>query len=91
MRSSKLGISTSASVEAISRFGLWLLVRDQEFFLDFEEFPYFRNQTIGAVQNVQVLHGDHLYWPELDIDLELDNLVNPEKYPLKSKVPPPEG
>jgi hypothetical protein len=27
-----------------------------------------------------------LYWPDLDVDLEIDNLENPEKYPLKSKV-----
>jgi hypothetical protein len=27
-----------------------------------------------------------LYWPDLDIDLEIDNLENPEKYPLKSKI-----
>jgi len=27
-----------------------------------------------------------LYWPELDVDLEIDNLENPEKYPLKSKI-----
>jgi hypothetical protein len=32
------------------------------------------------------LHGYHLYWPDLDVDLEIDNLKNPEKYPLKSKV-----
>jgi len=30
-----------------------------------------------------LLHGYHLYWPELDVDLEIDNLENPEKYPLK--------
>ena len=28
----------------------------------------------------------HLCWPDLDIDLEIDNLENPDKYPLKSKV-----
>jgi hypothetical protein len=32
-----------------------------------------------------LLHGYHLYWPELDVDLEIDDLENPEKYPLKWK------
>jgi len=32
-----------------------------------------------------LLHGFHLYWPDLDVDLEIDNLENPEKYPLKDK------
>ncbi len=85
-RSSKRGTPTSVRVESITRFGIWLLVGDREFFLDFEEFPYFRDQPIGAVQQVELLHQDHLYWPVLDIDLELDNLDNPQKYPLKSKA-----
>jgi hypothetical protein len=33
-----------------------------------------------------LLHGYHLFWPELDIDLEIDNLENPSKYPLKWKT-----
>jgi len=41
---------------------------------------------LNSIQNVQLLHGFHLYWPELDVDLEIDNLENPEKYPLKSKI-----
>jgi hypothetical protein len=32
-----------------------------------------------------LIHGYHLHWPDLDVDLEIDNLENPEKYPLKSK------
>ena len=31
-------------------------------------------------------NGSHLYWPELDVALEIDNLESPEKYPLKSKL-----
>ncbi|WP_420886735.1 DUF2442 domain-containing protein [Candidatus Kuenenia stuttgartensis] len=27
----------------------------------------------------------HLHWPDLDIDLEIDSLENPEKYPLVYK------
>jgi hypothetical protein len=54
--------------------------------LSYKEFPYFKKQTLNAIQKVQLLHGNHLYWPELDIDLEIDNLENPEKYPLKSKI-----
>jgi hypothetical protein len=41
---------------------------------------------LNSIQNVQLLHGYHLYWPELDVDLEIDNLENPGKYPLKSKI-----
>ncbi|MBF0410418.1 MAG: DUF2442 domain-containing protein [Candidatus Riflebacteria bacterium] len=88
MKLSKAGKNTSITVENITPWGIWLYLKDQEYFLDFDEFPYFKEQTIKDVQNVQLLHGYHLYWPTLDIDLELDNLENPEKYPLKSNIKP---
>ena len=86
MRSSKPGKSTSASVENITPFGIWLLVNGTEYYLSYEVYPYFKDQTLRAIQNMQLLHGFHLHWPDLDVDLEIDNLENPEKYPLQSKV-----
>lgn len=86
MKSAKHGINISASVENITPFGIWLFVREKEYFLSYTTFPYFKDQTVRSIQNVQLLHGYHLYWPELDVDLEIDNLESPEKYPLKSKA-----
>jgi len=86
MRSSKRGKSTSASVENITPFGIWMLIKGKEYFLSYEGYPYFREQTLRSIQGVQLLHGKHLYWKDLDVDLEIDNLENPEKYPLKSKI-----
>ena len=82
----KSGKGISVSIENITPFGIWIYVKGKEFFLSYEDYPYFKNQTINDIQNVQLLHGIHLYWPALDIDLEIDNLENPEKYPLKSKI-----
>jgi hypothetical protein len=86
VKSSRHGKSTSISVENITPFGIWLFVSEKEYFLSFDEYPYFHDQSIAAIQNVRLLHGFHLFWPDLDVDLEIDNLENPEKYPLKSKV-----
>lgn len=86
MKSLKRGKAISASVENITPFGIWLFVREKEYFLNYEDYPYFEEQTLSSIQNVQLLHGYHLYWPELDVDLEIDNLENPQKYPLKSKI-----
>lgn len=86
MKSSKRGVNISANVENITPFGVWLFVNGREYFLSYQDYPYFKDQTIKAIQNVELLHGCHLYWPDLDVDLEIDNLENPEKYPLKSKV-----
>jgi len=74
------------SVENITSFGIWLYVEGKEYFLAYEDYPYVKDQTINSILNVQLLHGAHLYWPDLDVDLELDNLDNPEKYPLKDKA-----
>ena len=78
----------SISVENVTPFGIWLYVKEKEYFLSYAVYPYFKNQTLQSIQNVELLHGRHLYWPELDVDLEIDNLENPEKYPLKSKITP---
>jgi hypothetical protein len=87
MSPNKPGEGTSVSVENITPLGIWLYVKDKEYFLSYKDYPYFKDQTLKSIQNVKFLHGFHLYWPELDVDLEIDNLENPEKYPLKSKMP----
>ena len=86
MKSLNIGKSISASVENITPFGIWLFVKEKEYFLNYGDYPYFKNQTLKSIQHVQLLHGYHLYWPELDVDLEIDNLENPGKYPLRSQA-----
>ncbi len=88
MTLSKPGKAISVSVENITPFGIWLFVKGKEYFLSYEDYPYFKEQTLSSIQNVQLLHGYHLYWPELDVDLEIDNLEHPEKYPLRSVKSP---
>lgn len=83
--SSKLsGRSTSRGVEVtnITRNGLWLLVRDREYFLPFDKFPWFKEAKIGQILNVKLVHASHLHWVELDIDLDVDSLEDLESYPL---------
>ncbi len=86
MKSSKHGENILVSVENITPFGIWLFVKGREYFLSYKDYPYFKDQTLKSIQAVQLLQGYHLYWPELDVDLEIDNLENPEKYPLKWKA-----
>ena len=86
MKSLKRGKDISISVENITPFGIWVFVKGKEYFLSYEDYPYFKEQTLNSIQNVQLLHGYHLYWRDLDIDLEVNNLEHPEKYPLKSKI-----
>ena len=83
MTSSTHGASTSqVEVGNIDQHGLWLLVDDKEYFLPHEGFPWFRKATLEQILNVDLLHGDHVHWPDLDVDLSLDSLAQPESFPL---------
>lgn len=85
MKSETLGRSTSkVEVTQISEHGIWLLIQGKEHFLSFENFPWFKNAPISAIQNVELLNEHHLYWAGLDIDLAIESLEQPEKYPLVS-------
>mgnify|MGYP001611246022 CR=1 FL=1 len=83
MKSSVLGKNIShVEVQDISPHGLWLYVKGREYFLPFEGYPWFKDAKVSEIQNVQLFHGMHLYWPDLDVDLELESLESPEKYLL---------
>ncbi len=69
-------------VVQVTRHGLWLAVGDAEHLLDFKHFPWFRDATIEAVCNVEEVSPGHFFWPALDIDLDLDTIKEPGKYPL---------
>jgi hypothetical protein len=72
-------------VTNISAHGFWLLLGENEYFLPFNEFPWFKNARISEISNVAVLSDKHLYWEKLDIDLTLNMIQNPQQYPLISK------
>ncbi len=72
-------------VTNISRQGFWLLLRDEELFLPFAEFPWFRDVPVSKILHVQLPASNHLYWPELDLDLAVESIRNPERFPLFSR------
>ena len=89
MPSATLGRSTSpVEVTNVSAHGFWLFVRARELFVPFEQFPWFRDASIRAITNVQLPSPHHLYWPDLDIDLAVESIEYPEKYPLVSQSQP---
>jgi len=92
MKSGVRGRATSAvEVTNVSGHGFWLFLDDHERFLSFVEFPWFRDASIAALCNVERPRPGHLYWPDLDIDLPTESIDHPEKFPLVSRVPAPQG
>lgn len=83
MSSSAHGIhSSGVEVTNVSAHGLWLLSEGKGHFLSFRDFPWFEAAPIGQVTTVQELSPGHFYWPDLDIDLGIDTIENPDRYPL---------
>jgi len=89
MKSVRPGRNTSpVEVTNVSPHGFWLLLQERELFVPFLEFPWFRDASIRAIANVTLPSPHHLHWPDLDIDLAVESLTHPEKYPLVSQAQP---
>lgn len=80
------GTNTSpVEVSHISTHGFWVLLDEEELFLPFEHFPWFRSATIEQICSVERPTANHLFWPQLDIDLSVQSIRSPADYPLVAK------
>jgi hypothetical protein len=78
-------VTSGVEVTNISRHGFWLLLDDRELFLPFDEFPWFKEASVEAILRVERPQPHHLYWPQLDVDLALESIDHPERYPLTAR------
>ena len=81
------GTDTSiADVTNVSKHGFWLLLGDEELLVPFAEFPWFRHATIEQRCDVQWPTVNHLYWPQLDVDLAVESIRTPALFPLIARI-----
>lgn len=86
MISSTHGIPTSGTeVTHVSGHGIWILTDGREFFLSYDNFPWFKDAPIGKIINVKKMASGHFYWPDLDVDVDIELIEHPEKFPLKAR------
>ena len=84
MKLAERGTSTSkVEILNVSPYGVWLFVRGREYFLPYQEFPWFKDARLSEIENVKLLHGHNLRWEDLDVDLALESLGRLDRYPLK--------
>jgi len=70
MKSSALGNNIlETEVTHISSHSIWLLTHDKELFMPYEEFPWFKDQPVKSIINVEEQSCGHFYWPDIDVDL----------------------
>jgi hypothetical protein len=63
-----------------------LLFSDKEYFLSYENFPWFKDASVSVIHNVSLLGANHLYWPDLDVDLAVESLENIDRFPLVKPI-----
>jgi hypothetical protein len=81
------GRISKVEVTNVSRQGFRLLLEDRELFVPFAGFPWFRDASIGQILDVERPGAGHLYWPQLDVDLAVESIEHPERYPIVSRAP----
>lgn len=80
------GIDTSAvEVTHVFKHGFWLLLGGEELLVPFAQFPWFKTATIEQLSDVNWPSPNHLYWPQIDVDLSVESIRTPEAFPLVAK------
>ncbi len=94
MKSAERGSATStAEVVHVSGRGFWIMLDPpgRELYLPFEGFPWFREATIRQLSHIEVERQHLSRWPDLDVDLDVDRIEHPERYPLVARTARREG
>jgi hypothetical protein len=65
--------------------GIFLSVIGKDYFVSFNRLPWFKDAKVSDIMNVSMLGRMAIKWDNLDVDLEIDSLEHPEKYPLIMK------
>jgi hypothetical protein len=78
-------VTLAAEVTNVSKHCFWLLLGNEELAVPYAEFPWFKQATIEQLSDVQRPSENHLYWPQLDVDLSVESIRKPEAFPLVSK------
>jgi hypothetical protein len=76
---------TSVSVRSIMPDGIFISVLGRDYYLSFDRLPWFRNAKVSDIMNVSMVGTIGIRWDNLDVDLEIDSLIYPERYPLIMK------
>ena len=78
-------MNTSVNVLMINAQGIMLSVLGRDYFLSYNRVPWLKEARISNVLNVRMAGRNAIEWPELDVDLEIESLKHPERYPLIMK------
>ncbi|MFT4203192.1 MAG: DUF2442 domain-containing protein [Chitinophagaceae bacterium] len=78
----KNGKNTLAKVLVITANGILLSIPQGDFFLSFTNYPWFQKARVDDILDVEMEGDFALRWDKLDVDLEIESILHPEKYPV---------
>ena len=76
---------STIEVTNVSKHGFCIFLGDEELFVPFSQFPCLKDAPVSQLLNVKRPQPHHLYWPDLDVDLTVESIRHPEKFPLIAK------
>jgi hypothetical protein len=65
--------------------GIFISVSGNDYYISYDRLPWFRNATVTDIFDVRMCGNEGIRWDTLDVDLEIESLKHPEKYPLIMK------
>jgi hypothetical protein len=65
--------------------GIFITVCENDYYLSYNRLPWFRSAKTSDIFNVKMVGDYGIRWDTLDVDLEIDSLKYPERYPLIMK------
>ena len=65
--------------------GIAVVVNGKEYFLRFTDFPWFEYCNVAELRDITSDRWG-VYWKSLDIDLSIESIENPERFPEKISV-----
>lgn len=75
----------SVRVVSINADGIFINAFGRDYFLSYNRLPWFKNAKVSEILNVSSMGTTAISWNSLDVDIEIDSLNHPEKYPLVIK------
>ena len=81
------GDSSGVELGDVTLYHFVLHVDGRRLRVSYYDFPCFREATTAELAAVRRPSPDRLRWPLLDVDLSLDSIEHPGRYPLVSGCP----
>lgn len=75
------GGNTSVKVLTITAKGILLSLPQGDFFLGYNHYPWFENASVKQVFDVKMETPRSIRWDDLDVDLEIESILHPNRYP----------